>query len=104
MLLVELEEYDSNAIVHAIKSTLYSKELNLPQLYGIRTGNAFFMVGMNNGVFKKLKDEIPALIHVPCICHSLQFAVSAAASEMLPRNTEYIIRETYNWFAYSSLR
>jgi len=61
------------------------------------------MVGINNGVYKKLKDEIPALIHVPCTCHSLQLAVSAAAADALPRNIEYIISETYNWFAHSSL-
>lgn len=31
-------------------------------------------------------------------------AVSAAAADALPRNIEYIIRETYNWFSHSSLR
>lgn len=102
--LVELEECDANAIIHAIKSTLHSKQLNLQNLCGIGTDNASVMVGINNGVFKKLKEEIPALIHVPCVCHSLQLAVSAAAADALPRNIEYIIRETYNWFAHSSLR
>lgn len=62
------------------------------------------MVGINNGVYTKLKEDIQTLIHVPCICYSLQLAVSAAASETLARNIEYMIRETYNWFFHSSLR
>jgi len=52
-------------------------------------------------VYKKLKEDIPTLIHVPCICHSLQ---SAEDSETLPRNIEYMIHETYDWFSHSSLR
>jgi len=62
------------------------------------------MVGINNGVYKKLKEKVPSLIHIPCVCHSLQLAVSAAASTALPRNIEYLIKETYNWFSHSTLR
>lgn len=62
------------------------------------------MVGVSNGAYKKLKEEIPALIHIPCVCHSLQLAVSAAASETLQRNIDYLVRETYNWFCHSTLR
>lgn len=38
------------------------------------------------------------------MCHSLQLAVSAAASETLPRNIDYLVRETYNWFCHLTLR
>lgn len=38
------------------------------------------------------------------ICHSLQLAVSSAAKQFLPRNLEYIISETYNWFSRSASR
>lgn len=56
------------------------------------------LVGINNGVYIKLKEEIPSLIYIPCtsICHSLQLAVLAAAAETLPRNIDHLIRETYN--------
>jgi hypothetical protein len=37
------------------------------------------------------------------VCHSLQLAVSAAAKEFLPKNLDFLIRETYNWFSHSSL-
>jgi len=62
------------------------------------------MVSINNGVYIKILSEVPTLIHIPCVCHSLQLAVSAAANDTLPRNIEYLITETYNWFAHSTLR
>lgn len=62
------------------------------------------MVGINNGVFQKLKQDVPSLILVRCTCHSLQLAVSHASSETLPRNLEFLISETYKWFSLSSVR
>lgn len=98
--LVQLESCDAQAIVTAVKVTLNSKGLDLQKLCGIPT----VMVGVNNGAYKKLKEDIPSLIHIPCVCHSLQLAVFAAASETLPRNIDYLLRETYNWFCHSTLR
>lgn len=36
------------------------------------------------------------------VCHSIQLAVSHASSETMPRNLEFLVSETYNWFARSS--
>lgn len=102
--LTELDDCNADAIVSSIKGTLEYFGLNLKKLRGIGTDNANVMVGVNNGVYKKLKDEVPSLILVRCVCHSLQLAVSAAAAEALPRNVEYIVSETYNWFSRSSTR
>lgn len=102
--LVEMEACDSDAITQAVISTLKKKGLNIKNMVGLGSYNASVMVGINNGVYKKLLNEIPTLIHIPCVCHSLQLAVSAAANETLPRNIEFLIKETYNWFAHSSLR
>lgn len=41
---------------------------------------------------------------IRCVCHSLQLAVSHSAKECLPRNIEFIIHETYNWFNKSAYR
>lgn len=41
---------------------------------------------------------------VRCTCHSLQLAISHASEGTLPRNIDYMVRETYNWFSYSSKR
>lgn len=57
------------------------------------------MLGVNNGVFRKLQDEIPHLILTRCVCHSIQLAVSHAVADTLPRNLEFLVSETYNWFS-----
>lgn len=102
--LAELDECNTEGIVSAIKKTLKRFDLRLENLMGIGTDNASVMVGVNNGVYVKLKEELPHLILVRCLCHSLQLAVSAAAKEFLPKNLEFLIRETYDWFSRSSSR
>ena len=62
------------------------------------------MVGTNNGVAAQLRKDVPNLMLIRCLCHSLQLAVSAASVETLPRNLEFLISETYNWFSRSSSR
>ena len=64
------------------------------------------MTGTNNGVHALLKNATgnDNLILVRCVCHSLQLALSHASEETLPRNVEFLIRETYNWFSHSSNR
>lgn len=54
------------------------------------------MVGVNNGVCQKLKQDIPSLTLIPCVCYSLQLAVLSAASEILPRYIDFLIDETFN--------
>lgn len=43
------------------------KGLNLQKLCGIGTDNEPVMLVVNNGVYKKLKEEISALIHIACM-------------------------------------
>ncbi|CAG4936527.1 unnamed protein product [Parnassius apollo] len=102
--LAELDACNAEGIVSAIKRTLKHFDLRIENLMGIGTDNASVMVGVSNEVFVRLKQEIPHLVLVRCLCHSLQLAISAAAKEFLPRNLEFLIRETYDWFARSSSR
>lgn len=102
--MVDLKECDANAICEAIKSTLIKHGLDLQNLIALGTDNASVMVGINNGVYKKLKEDVPNLLLIRCVCHSLQLAVSHAVKFELPRHVEYFIRETYNWFSHSYVR
>lgn len=99
-----LFECDADGIVATIKTTLTRFDIPLQNLMGIGTDNASVMTGVNNGVHAKLKRELPNLVLVRCICHSLQLAVSAVTKQFLPRNLEFIIKETYDWFSRSSSR
>lgn len=62
------------------------------------------MIGVNNGVHKLLKNKNPYILLIKCVCRSLQLATSHAVSEKLPRNLDFLISETYNWFSKSTLR
>lgn len=102
--LTKLETCNADSIVNALKKTLEEMKLDLQNLIAIGTDNASVMVGINNGVYAKLKAEVPSLILIRCLCHSLQLAVSHAMTDTLPRNLDFLIHETYNWFSKSATR
>lgn len=99
----ELESGNADGIVQCLLEMLKKYGLKIEKLHGLGTDNASVMTGVNNGVHKKLLDYNPNIILIRCLCHSLQLAASAATKE-LPRNLEFLIRETYDWFSKSSLR
>lgn len=99
----ELESGNAVGIVQCILNMLKTYKLNIKHLHGLGTDNASVMTGINNGVHKKLLEYNPNIILIRCLCHSLQLATSAATKE-LPRNLEFLVRETYDWFSKSSLR
>ena len=69
--LIEIEQCNAEHIVIAIKNMLKSKNLELTNLMAIGTNNASVMTGINNGVYAKLKAEVPSLTLIRCICHSI---------------------------------
>ncbi|CAG4969372.1 unnamed protein product [Parnassius apollo] len=101
-----IERADARSIVTSLVKCLESQSLPIQNLIGIGTDNASVMTGRNNSVIEILKREynLPNLILIRCICHSLQLAVSHASESNLPRNIEFLIRETYNWFSISPKR
>ncbi|XP_037805541.1 uncharacterized protein LOC119599716 [Lucilia sericata] len=101
--LVELEDSTASAITKAILLTLNEFNVNLKKFKGLGTDNANAMVGANKGVIAQLKKKNSNIILVPCVCHSVQLAVSSA-SKCMPNEIEYLISESYNWFAKSPSR
>lgn len=95
---------DADAIVAAILYVLKEYNLKIQDLCGLGTDNGSVMVGARNGVFAELKEINPKIILIPCVCHSLQLAVTTAAAAHLPNEIEFMISETYNWFSRSSNR
>lgn len=100
----ELESGTADSIVIGIKCALQKFQLNITNMVGIGTDNANVMIGKNKSVHVALKKEVPELILVKCVCHSLQLAVNQSLDEHLPESLEFIVYETYNWFSKSSNR
>lgn len=88
--LTELESANARGLATALVNMLEKSGIRLHNLLGIGTDNASVMAGINNGLYKILKEEygLPNLVLVCCVCHSLQLAI--------PRSIEFLIRETYN--------
>ena len=79
-------------------------DINKKNCVGIGTDNASVMVGINNGVHKKLEEKWGnKMVLMRCVCHSIQLAVSSACDD-LPTCLDFILKETYNWFSNSTNR
>lgn len=99
-----LEKGDAASIVKAVKEVVQDFNLDLLKMQGIGTDNASVMTGVNTGVYKRLKAEIPHLILIRCVCHSIELAVSEAVTHSLPKHLEFLINDTYLWFSRSADR
>lgn len=104
--LIELDDGTAVAIVRALKNFLMRMRLDTKCLLGNGVDNAPVNTGVNNGIFETMKREwqLPNLIVVRCICHSLQLALSHTLQGTLPRNVDFLVRETHMWFSDSSKR
>lgn len=77
--------------------------LNHENLIGIGTDGASNLCGKNHSLYTLLKEKIPHLQLIQCVCHSLDLCASNASDE-LPCTVEYLLRESRKWFSHSPLR
>lgn len=101
--LVELMSGDASSVATAVMGFLDECGLSIAALVGIATDGASVMVGKHHSVYTLLRERQPTLKLIRCVCHSLDI-VAHKAMARLPSHVEYLIRETYNWFAHSSKR
>ncbi|XP_036138318.1 uncharacterized protein LOC118644270 [Monomorium pharaonis] len=83
----------------------YFCKIGLPpkNLFAIGTDGVSNMCGLNNSFYTHLKKEVPNLQMIKCVCHSLDKCAQYAFRKM-PDHLNYLLKETYNWFAHSALR
>lgn len=102
--LTEINCGDATTIFDAVNKVLNTFKIQKQNMVGIGTDNANVMVGSRNSVYTLFKAEIPHIVAMRCVCHSIQLAVSHACKAHLPAKLEFLVHETYNWFSNSSLR
>ncbi len=91
--LVELLDTNANGILDAIVAFLRECGLDIKNMVGIATDGASVMVGKNDSVFTLLRQKQS----------SVQLtAMFATYWILLLTKLEYMIIETYNWFAHSA--
>ncbi|KAG0442539.1 hypothetical protein HPB47_015668, partial [Ixodes persulcatus] len=94
---------DESTDISAIKHVLKEFKLDLCNMVGIGTDNASVMTAVNNGVYQKLKAEVPNLILVRSVCHYLELAISAAVADCLPRTWNTLSARPSRQLAYQRL-
>ncbi|XP_011701060.1 PREDICTED: uncharacterized protein LOC105457853, partial [Wasmannia auropunctata] len=77
--------------------------LNYKNMIGIGTDGANNLCGKSHSLYTLLKEKIPHLQLIKCVCHSLNLCASNASDE-LPCRVEFLLRETRTWFSHSPLR
>lgn len=79
--------------------------INLRNCFAIATDGGSNLCGCNNSLYTlmTMRKDREDLILFKCIWHSIHLA-SSDASEELPSNLDYMLRETYNWFHRSASR
>jgi hypothetical protein len=101
--LMEPTSCTADSICKVLKSCVKGKGLNFKKRLAIVIDNASVMFGVNNGIYSKVKADLPHWQLARCLCHSFQLAILYAAAECFPRNLEFLIKETYFWFSHSAL-
>ncbi|KAI4454135.1 hat family dimerization domaincontaining protein-related [Holotrichia oblita] len=101
--IIKLIECDAKSVHDAIISQLKIDGLKFENMIGVGVDGANVMAGRHNSVTAILKRELPDLIVVKCVSHSLHLCAEKAA-ELLPRQLEFLVREAHNWFSYSPKR
>ncbi|XP_026685957.1 uncharacterized protein LOC113471199 [Diaphorina citri] len=101
--LLEIEAGDHLTMVTAFQSALEKDGLKIDKLLGIGIDGANVMTGKYNSFSSKLKELIPHLVIVKCVCHSLHLAAEKSLLE-LPSHIDFLIKECTSWFSKSTDR
>jgi hypothetical protein len=96
-------KFYSEVLYSATKQYLGKSNLKISNLLGLCTDGAKSLCGANHSLYSLLKENVPNLKLVRCVCHSLNNACSKAIDE-LPAHVEFLCREIYSWFSVSSNR
>lgn len=99
--LVKPENGKGETICNAVLEALESNNIPLQNFIGFATDNASAMVGRINGVSSLLKNKIPDLFHLGCVCHSVNL-MNISALECLPEDVEKLAKNIFNFFRSSN--
>ena len=90
-------------LFRALKSSLEKHGLSFEKAVAFMSDTTNVMKGARSGVQKLIKNEIPALYDVGCICHLADLTVKAGL-KALPVNIDQLFIDIFYYFHYSSKR
>lgn len=103
--LISLDARNCSAvhIYDAFKNCLTSKNIPLSNIVGVASDGANVMVGRTNSFYSHLKNDVPSIILMQCICHSSAL-IAGKACEKLPRGPEDLLRNISSYCSGSAKR
>lgn len=103
--LVQLNAADCSAaeLYKYFKNCLLKHEIPLTNIVAVASDGANVMIGKNNSFFSHLRNEVPCVILMRCICHSAAL-VSSAGCAMLPSLVENLVRNISSYISGSAKR
>ena len=102
--LLEVTHCDAENLFKALVSAFERDSIPFENnIIGFAADTTNVMFGDHNSVASRLKDKIPNIFLMRCICHSAHLCASYAC-EKLPRTAEELLRDVYNYFCHSAKR
>ena len=100
---IEVEDGSAQGLYQSLKAMLQEKKIPLENIIGFGSDNCSVMMGRTSGFQALLKQDVPSLFVMGCICHSFALCASQAV-KMLPNFMEEFLRELTSYFSHSSKR
>lgn len=100
--ILNIELVTATELYKILTEYLTSLKLDTKNLIGLGTDGANNLCGKHHSLHTILKEHVPNLQLLNCICHSLHNTASKAVDE-LPASLDFLCREVYNWFSSSPL-
>jgi hypothetical protein len=101
--MIQVTSTTADTLSKKVLDFLEKVSLDPAKCVGLATDGVNNMCGVNNSVFTKLRINIPHLVLIKYVCHSLHLCASHAA-QTLPANLDFLLREAYSWFSNSATR
>ena len=91
------------SVKHANADGIYANVINWKDgLVGFGADGASIMMGRQNGVLKKIKDDVPHLIEMHCVAHKLELAIlDAFNDESILTELKDLLQGIYKHYHYS---
>ena len=87
--LIQIEKCDAENVVSTFRELLAHNKIDVKNLAEIGNNNGYVMLGKNNGVYSKLKKDVPLLNLIKCACHSLLVAIILCRLRILTNDFSY---------------
>ncbi|XP_029651387.1 uncharacterized protein LOC115224669 [Octopus sinensis] len=98
---IVVENCSSQSLYDAVKSTLTKEDVSMSNILGFASDNYSTLMGNESGFQKLLRNDIPTVFTIGCVCHSSALC-SNHAVKVSPSYLESFLKGLTSYFSRSS--